>query len=569
MAADFKDIKDVFESHHLHLPILRALIPDAEFYEVLAIQPEGIIETSGNFIGHSDRLSAQSKFSSFLSLAVEKSSDLVLTPEYSCPWEVLANAIDQSALPETGKLWILGLESITPYQLRQFIADNSGVVWIHEPIHNGSGTFLGVLAYVIRTKTTTEEEKCVIVLQFKTQFMGGNPFERDHLICGEKIYLWHNPQDNIRLISLICAEALTFDNAVLETCRFDLHPYMVFHPQLVKNPRHADHRDYRKTLFTHNLSERFEVLTLNWARGFSFLNSPPNPYGGSAIYLKSDKFSTSDARLESNHQKGLFYTYWHEHRTNLCIFSFDQHVFRYRTPKTVQNVKAVLGQRTGPEMLSLFSWDQSTGTWKDSAKADDGFDKLCRTFPGSCDFCQNTPHTSVDRERLFTLSAGKLQPLLDWHAVREIDSFVAESDERSKRITFTHEDGTPSRTFRHSYLERYIELQTSILTKPENFPDAIGDLSGNCKLQPPNASSDFRFNLIGLTGDPQGATAIYIGSESREAALQLKDNLMHTWGQEHTRRLVIWYKEQDKFGHTSMPTPGITDHATPPGPLAN
>ena len=72
MAADFKNIKDVFESHHLQLPILRALIPDAEFYEVLAIQPEGIIETSGNFIGHSDRLSAQSKFSSFLSLAVEK-----------------------------------------------------------------------------------------------------------------------------------------------------------------------------------------------------------------------------------------------------------------------------------------------------------------------------------------------------------------------------------------------------------------------------------------------------------------------------------------------------------------
>jgi hypothetical protein len=170
---------------------------------------------------------------------------------------------------------------------------------------------------------------------------------------------------------------------------------------------------------------------------------------------------------------------------------------------------------------------------------------------------------------LFTLSAGELQPLHDWHTVRKIDSFVAGDDERSKRLTFTHEQGSSSKDFRHRYLERYIELQTSILTKPENFPDSIGDLRGNYKLQPPNASNEFRFNLVGLTGSPQGATAIYIGSESRETALQLKDNLMRTWRQEHTRRLVIWYKEQEKYGHTSMPAPDFTENHTPPGPTAN
>lgn len=332
-----------------------------------------------------------------------------------------------------GEIWALGCESITPDQLDEFISAHSNVVWIKESIPTEKDQFFDVLAYITKTKKITGEETNVIVLQFKTQPMGGDTHERDHLIRGQSIYIWHNTEDNIRLISLICSDALMFDGAAMTKCRFDLHPYMVFHPQLVENPRHAAQRDYRKTLFTHNLSERFEVLTLNWARGFAFPNSPPNPYGGSAIYLKSDKFNTSDARLESNHQKGLFYTYWDEHRTNLCIFSFDQHVFRYRTPKTLQNVKAVLGQRTGPEMLALFGWDQSTGTWKDSAKADDGFGKLCETFPGSCDFCQNTPHTSVDRERLFTLSAGKLRPLPNWHAVREVDSFLAESDERSKR----------------------------------------------------------------------------------------------------------------------------------------
>src|SRR6185369_4270658 len=117
--------------------------------------------------------------------------------------------------------------------------------------------------------------------------------------------------------------------------------------------------------------------TLNWARGFILPDSSPSPYGGSAIYTKSSKFMTCDSRLDSNHQKGMFYTFWHAHRTELCFFSFDQHVFYYRAQKTIQDVLAVLAKRTGPEMCSLFSWDPPTGTWKDSAKADDGFDKLC------------------------------------------------------------------------------------------------------------------------------------------------------------------------------------------------
>lgn len=563
------DIALALEKAKLQLPTLNALVPDAEFYEVLAIQPEGKIEAKEDFIGHADHLAAVNKFSAFLRLAVEKNCDLVLSPEYSCPWEVISTAIANNLLPKMGKIWALGCESVTPDQLDKFILAHPNVAWIKESIPEAKEQFFDVLAYITKTRKITGEEKDTIVLQFKTQPMGGDDFERDHLIRGRTIYIWHNPEENIRLISLICSDALVFDDAAMKDCRVDLYPYIVFHPQLVENPRHAAQRDYRKILFTHNLSERFEVLTLNWARGFTFPNRPANPYGGSAIYLKSDKFNTNDDRLESNHQKGLFYTYWNEHRTNLCIFSFDQHVFCYRTPKALQNVKAVFGQRTGPEMLTLFGWDQSTGTWKDAAKADDGFGKLCKTFLGNCDFCQNTPYTSVDRERLFTLSAGKLQPLPNWHAVREVDSFVAESDERSKRITFTHEEGAPSIAFRHSYLERYVDLQTSILTKPENFPDAIQDLRGNWKLQPPNHSNGFRYNLAGLTGDPQGATAIYIGSESREAALQLKDNLIRTWGQDHTRRLVIWYKEQDKFGHTSMPTPSITDHTTAPGPTAN
>ena len=62
--------------------------------------------------------------------------------------------------------------------------------------------------------------------------MGGNTFERDHLIRGQVVHIWRNPQDNIRLISLLCSDALVFNPAAAHECRFDRDPYLIFHAQL-------------------------------------------------------------------------------------------------------------------------------------------------------------------------------------------------------------------------------------------------------------------------------------------------------------------------------------------------
>jgi hypothetical protein len=280
---------------------INVLVPDARFYETLAVQPGGGIAARPDFIGHADRHSAVSQFSDFLRLAVEKNCDLVLSPEYSCPWEVIRKAITQQSLPRAGKIWILGCESITPDELQTIIAAHGNVIWIHEPIPAGAGRFLDVLAYITKAEATAGGTRNVIVLQFKTQAMGGDTFERDHLLCGRRIYIWHNPVDNIRLISLICSEALAFDQAAGVQCRFDLHPFVIFHPLLVADPHHVAISAYRNWLFGEEVSKRIEALTLNWARGFTLPGHQPNQYGGSAIYTKSPEFDLSDAHLEANH----------------------------------------------------------------------------------------------------------------------------------------------------------------------------------------------------------------------------------------------------------------------------
>jgi hypothetical protein len=410
----------------------------------------------------------------------------------------------------------------------------------------------------------------VIVLQFKTQAMGGNTFERDHLLCGRRIYVWHNPADNIRLISLICSEALTFDQIATDECGFDLHPYLIFHPQLIKDPHHVANSSYRNRLFDQAVSERIEVLTLNWARGFTFLGDSPAPYGGSAIYTKSPEFELSDARLEANHQKGLFYSFWHARRTDLCFLSFDQHVFYYRMPKTVQIVQAVLARRTGPEMLSLWDWNIPESTWVDSANANDGFAQLCETFQlPACDYCLNATHTTLDRERILTLSAGKLRGARDWHKVRNMDSFAAEDNERSKRLTFTHEQAQASVTFRREHLANYIKLQMTVLANPSHFPPTIQDLKGDWTLQPPNVANGFRFNLVSRSGQVQGATAIFLGLVPPDVVRRLMDDLLRAWDKpEETRRLVIWYESPNEIHCSHPPLFSITDGIESPASIS-
>jgi hypothetical protein len=238
-------------------------------------------------------------------------------------------------------------------------------------------------------------------------------------------------------------------------------------------------------------------------------------------------------------------------------------------PKARQVAFAVEASRTGPEMLSLRHWDVANNAWINSAHADDGFVQLCATFqqPG-CDYCVHPPISSVDRERLLTLAAGHLRPAPDWHLVENIPSFIAEPDERTKRLTFTHEQAADSLAFRHSHLAAFIKLQMTILPNAANFPPTIQDLSGNWRLRPPRTDDGFRFNLGPHTGIAHGATAIFLGMVPPDVVQKMKDDLIRAWGKLETRRLVLWYEFQHAIRHVHPAVFNITDDLEPPGSIS-
>lgn len=570
MPVEFKEIGPQFTDRGLKVPKLNVLVPDNQLYDVLAIQPVGRIAARRGFIGHEDRQAANARFDGFFCLAFAKNCDLVLAPEYSCPWESLTKIIAAKKLPKAGNVWILGCEGIAPDDLKKVIENCPNVVWIHEPFPGGTGSLYGVVAYVTQTEANDGTTKNVIVLQFKTNAMGGNPLERDHLIPGQVVYVWQNSDKFIRLVTIICADAMAFDQARQQECRCDVDPTIIFHPQLTADPHHAAMCEYRGRLFLQD-TDRLEVISLNWARGFVIPKTQENPYGASAIYTKARLFDTSDARLNANHKLGLYFTNWETRRTKLAFFNFNEHVFHYRMPKVALRGPAVQAQRTGPEMLALWQWRAADPDWIPCGTAADGFTELCGGYgDGAGDYCLDTAFSHLDRERLFALSAGGFKPHKEWYKVEVLPSFVSEADERCKRLTFTHEQVDASRRFRDMLLTRYSRLQAAVISSEANFPENIQDLKNDCVLRPPIQPDEFRYNLRDSASTLAPATGIFLGQAAPNEARKMFDNVVREWEREKTRRLVVWYERANgQIAYLNSPLPSISDDSESPGSIAS
>jgi hypothetical protein len=219
-------------------------------------------------------------------------------------------------------------------------------------------------------------------------------------------------------------------------------------------------------------------------------------------------------------------------------------------------------------MIELRHWNTGLCRWDVLSEADDGFVTLCASYQRmACDYYTNTPITAVDRERLLTLTAGKFSRSRHWHRLKNLPPFIAESDERTKRLTFTHEGELTSKSFRNEHLAAFIKLQMTILPDASKFPPTIQDLRGNWKIRPPAVGDDYRFNLGPRDGNIAGATVIYLGIVPPEEALRLRDDMAREWAVEKTRRLVVWYEYEDQIHHVQMPEFDITTGSDAPGTI--
>jgi len=543
-------IDDELSNRSLSIIPLNILHPDERLYNLLLIQPGENVVISSEFIRNENPRSAKSKYTDFFRLARSSDVDLALSPEYSCPWEIVEESIKNDQVPSAGKLWVLGCESIKPAELDELAGRCSKAVWIYERgIGEPHRNFLDPVCYIFRARDSQNNSRVVVVVQFKSQPMADkvHNLERDNLITGTKRYILRNSHDSIRLTALICSDALAFR---VDSLPQSLHiPYLILHIQLNTDPRHSAFRLYRQEAYIQNRDKQ-EFVCINWAKGFKLADQDPSPFGGSAFYMKSERLTLNDNRINANHQKGLYYTKCPNLRSHTYFFNYAEHIFLLRTTKPSQALASgVLQRRTGPEMLDVYEWDDGSQGWIEGCGPDDGFCELCDEIGSDVSPLMDDEISPVNRERLLALSNGVVNASKGekWFAPGQLKFFQIGEDEVVRRMTFVQDPCEDVYRERLTRLTNYSRLRNHILTDPANFPECIKDLTRDWLIKYPVGENNYNYNLCRQDGLGR-ATAIFLGSCPSTVSDRVFDELASVL-QDDQRRLVVWYEHHGNI-HT-------------------
>jgi hypothetical protein len=569
---DFTLITNILQEKNLSNPSLDVLIQDHNLYNTILYQPIEEVEATANYVRNVDRNQAEEKFESFFNIVTERNVELAVTPEYSCPWRVVCNLIENDQLPNENKLWIVGCESIRPNELREVIDQYRNVEWIYETDllddNIDSDNFFDPVCYFFKTRTSQGELRNVIIVQFKTHTMGGRiPIERNNMIMGNNIYILLNSNDSSRLFTLICSDALNINGPNLYD-GFMNNPHLICHLQLNPSPCHSNIRPYRVNIFNENWPDK-EVLCLNWSRNLTMNGGHFNDFGGTALYLKSENLDTSDAKIHANHTLGMYYTTWNEKYTTTYYLNYDSHVFHFRNTKPSQRAAPPPNQipgRTGPEMVEVRKWDND---WVNVEEIEDGFCSLCedieQTDGVSLESFKSKDISPIDTERLITLCTGEIDGE-NWHSVKKMKFFKIEDNENIKRITFTHHPDQGIRLQRKGYLRRCAILDNVIIKNGANIPDNISDLKDNCtiKYRPNGYENRYNLNLFPKNDEAAPASVSYLSEEyDEEYALNLQEKMMDLFeNDQFEKRIVVWLRNmQGGFNtYSSHKKPNLKDN---------
>ncbi|WP_165720804.1 hypothetical protein [Bordetella trematum] len=452
----------------LEPPRLNALQADDTLYTVLAHQPLGQIRITPDSIGNANGAEAKHRTAAFLQLAATAGNqpDLVVSPEYSVPWEVLLEAIEQGIVPEEGKLWALGCESLQLGELdaiRHRLGERA--VILDDDLSPGARTtqqYRNPLVYAFLTNTSADQSvRLVLLVQYKTE-PSGDPqnTEATGMLPGVYVYAFGTLPTEVRLITLICSDVFGFRQELIDQYYKGL---LLLHIQLNNSPRHLLYKKYRQELFAS--AGETELLCLNWADNVvSVDENGGNEHQwknicGSAWYLCSPETNLSDDTILQNHGHGIYYTRHEPIRAHALQFHYRPRVFFFEATKVFHHaIPKPRSMRTGPVARKTFVWAQDQNRWveprKPDERPDDGFgrqlDKLsaCGTPLGDLHELYRTGPIAV--ERAMAITAGEFGVHADWYSPARLDSMRLCEQEVVRRITVTQDPAPEAVAFRDS-----------------------------------------------------------------------------------------------------------------------
>lgn len=536
---------------------LNVLKRNTQRYSSLLYQHEGILEANQNRIGNRDDVNL--KLLTFFNKAKELNVDLAITPEYSCPWNVIRDIVNnEQKWPNANKLWAVCCESIKPAELIQFKADlekENVSIFYSNHFENSDHIFIDPLIYIFRVKKD-DVDTLQLLVQYKTHHMGvfsGGDVERNNIIQGSDIYILRNSTTSINLMTVICSEAMNFSQFMQGDVRTRLDwedkPFLILNPQLNPDAAHQDFRNFRQ--FVLSFSDK-EIISVNWNNKSRFSTGlmMRDNCSRSAYYIKSNQINTTDIRIIQNHTKGLYYFFCKQDRHYFLLSSTPHCFYVKNLPVKISNGVGAQSRRDGPEVVTAFSFNN-----------ENSFDVIESVNDGHIDFvtetgCNNSflldENISVlDKERLVCLCGGDVDSdkKQTWSSVQYLSSMIMGfSDEKNIRFTVGRSESNQGEKTRHidaiNHLQEIIEANI--------FPDCISDLIDQ-KIRIGFVAGSrlgyYRHNILLDTGEPKNATLAYVGPTSDaivertffeiRSLFEINDN--------DRNRVVVYYRRGNAF----------------------
>lgn len=528
----YKFIEDLF-GDDLSIVEIEALKPIASSYTMAILQPAEDLYADDFVVRNENQVSAITKYNMFFEKVYADNIQLALSPEYSCPWESLVLAINNT-FPKLGSLWVIGCESITFNELNALKEANSDVSFFYEHIEEIEGrNFLDPVVYCFNARDNNNCIKKVVVVQFKQVHMvdHGTELERDHMIKGTVRYVLRNNVNSTYLTALICAEAISFDFNDLPN-----HDFLIPHIQLNTKPYSDSYMGYRTETFKYR--NNIEYICVNWAEGFKINGYHPSEYGGSAIYLKSDKINSDDRRLNANHKKGIYYFYAYGQQYHIYNLNYGQHLFYLKNSQILQNTAPLISQRRqGIEAYGTYLWDNDwvecdypcDDKWK-SYLEDNGFWEAINFLE---------PYEPLTRDRFLSITSGQILSKKEWYKAEHLESCRVNLEEISKSFS-DFCDPRNGQNF-NEVIAKINWLKRDVLLDPDvPYPAKF------TMLRPINDFVVHERNVeshINITSENNGypATFVGLGETTEPQAKKVFDNIASSIGIAGFR-LIVWYK---------------------------
>jgi hypothetical protein len=459
-------VEEKLTAEGLEAPRINALRADDTQYTLLAHQPLGRIRIAPDAIGHANAVEAKQHADSLLKLAAlpGEQPDLLVSPEYSIPWDALLEAIEQGRVPELGKLWVLGCESLHLGGLNAVRQKLGALAVVLDddisPIARTTQQYRNPLVYVFKTKANADQsERIVLLVQYKTEPSGdpGNT-EAVGMLPGEYVYTFGRSPAEVRLITLVCSDVFGFEKALIDQYYDGL---LLLHIQLNNSPRHLLYKKYRQELFS--ATGRTELLCLNWADKVVSVDAtgvnehPWNNISGSAWYLVSPETNLSDEAILENHRHGVYYTRHEPIRAHALQFHYRPRLFLLQATKVFHHaIPKPRSTRSGPRALKTYVWVQDLNTWVEPRTPDewpnDGFgEQLKRVSDEGIaldDIHDLYKIGPMAVERTMAITAGRFGVRPDWHTPARIDSMQLCEQEFVRRVTVTQDPAPEANDFR-------------------------------------------------------------------------------------------------------------------------